>query len=178
MLGKKKKRTYFEITDEKWETIRKDFSELKNEDKSKVYLDGEKNYIEFKNKKIPLDYKAILKIHKENKNKSNNIPKTTPLKETLPREKIENETSTNLKIAAQPNQQEKQPGNINIDAEIEKEVDKQMQEEESFQQHKQQTKEERIAYLNQLEKEKREMIKRQKLAKKEMQDSSDEDAVY
>ena len=66
----------------------------------------------------------------------------------------------------------------NIDEEVEQEVERQMKEEESFHQQKKQSKEERLAYLNQLKSEKRDMIKKQKLAQKQLNEESDESGKY
>ena len=64
---------------------------------------------------------------------------------------------------------------INVDEQIEKEVEQQMRDDDAFQLRKQQSKEERIAYLNQLKREKRDMIRRQKLAEREAQQDSESD---
>lgn len=65
MLTKKRtrfKRSYYPVTENKWNELKTAFSELTDEHKKLVFSDGEKNYIELKNKKVELNYKAILKL--------------------------------------------------------------------------------------------------------------------
>ena len=85
LANKKRKRTFFEITDEKWTTIKSEFPDLREEDKTRVFSDGVSNYIELKGKKIPLDYKAILKLNKENKKNIAKKPEKVTVKPPEPK---------------------------------------------------------------------------------------------
>ena len=173
LLNKKKKRTFFEITDDGWETIKNDFPDLREEDKSRVYSDGVENYIEIKGKKIPLDYKAILKLNKENKKTIPKKQERVTVKPAEPKKQVAKESASNPKI-----ENKKLSDEDNDDEELEREIDKQLKEEDEFKQRKQLSKDERLAYLNQLKKERRDMIRKQKLAEKNIQDESDEDGDY
>lgn len=170
LLSKKRKRTFFEITDEKWTNIRSEFPDLKEEDKTRVFSDGVNNYIEVKGKKIPLDYKAILKLNKENKKNNTKKPEKVTVKPPEPK-KDQPKAPANPKV-----EDKRKEEHEDDDEELEREIDQQLRDEDEFKQHKQQSKDERLAYLNQLKKEKREMIKRQKLAERSIE--SDEEGIY
>lgn len=59
---KRFKRSYYPIPENRWNELKTNFPELNESHRSLVFSDGEKNYLEFKNKKIELNYKAILKL--------------------------------------------------------------------------------------------------------------------
>lgn len=56
------KKTYYNITDNMWNEIKTTYPELPDTYRVKTYSDGTQYYIDAKNKKIPLDNKALLKI--------------------------------------------------------------------------------------------------------------------
>lgn len=59
---KRVKRSYYPIPENRWNELKVTFPELQETHKNIVFSDGEKNYIELKNKKVELNYKAILKL--------------------------------------------------------------------------------------------------------------------
>ena len=107
--------------------IKNDFPVLREEDKSRVYSDGVENYIEIKGKKIPLDYKAILKLNKENKKTIPKKQERVTVKPAEPKKQVAKESASNPKI-----ENKKLSDEDNDDDELEREIDKKLKEEEEF----------------------------------------------
>ena len=65
----KKKKTYFEMTDSRFNIVKAQFPELEMVDRTDLYSDGEIDYVRIGNKKVPINYKAILQLEKKRKSR-------------------------------------------------------------------------------------------------------------
>ncbi len=63
------KRTYFELTESRYNILKGQYPELEGVPRGDLFSDGEVDYVQIGNKKVPINYKAILKLEKARKAK-------------------------------------------------------------------------------------------------------------